>query len=159
MIDLTEKYIAYIIQNLSGKITKTQLVKLLYLIDVESVKYVGQPLTDIRWKFHHYGPYDEKLDGRLKNLKSHGIISVETKSKKNNPDETYFLYTYTGNKNNQEDFVASQKQIVDTILKQFGSFTLNSLLNYVYETKPMKIAKKGEYINLNKMLTSEKMVK
>ena len=72
----TEQLIDYIIQNLSGKITKTQLVKLIYLVDLESVRFTGTQASDIKWKFHHYGPYDENLDGRLKKLEKRKLITL-----------------------------------------------------------------------------------
>ena len=150
----TEQLLNYIIQNLSGKITKTQLIKLVYLMDLESVRFTGTQISNIKWKFHHYGPYDENLDGRLKKLEKNSTIVVQQKSKKDHPDDIYFLYQYTGKKIKYE-FEPMKKQIIDTILSQYGSFTLDALLKYVYETEPMRKAKKGQYLNLKSLLNSE----
>ena len=70
MLKITEQLIAYIIQHLSGKITKTQLIKLMYLADdnikgtlllivkqkkedaiIESyiTRFVNRTWTTIRW--------------------------------------------------------------------------------------------------------------
>ena len=150
----TEQLIDYIIQNLSGKITKTQLVKLIYLVDLESVRFTGTQASDIKWKFHHYGPYDENLDGRLKKLEKNSIITVQQKSKKDHPDDIYFLYQHTG-KEMKYEFEPMKKQIIDTILSQYGSFTLDALLKYVYETEPMRKSKRGQYLNLKSLLNNE----
>jgi uncharacterized protein YwgA len=153
----TEQLIDYIIQHLSGKITKTQLVKLMYLTDLESVRFTGSQASDIRWKFHHYGPYDENLDNRLKHLEKGGTITVQQKNKKDHPDDIYFLYRHTGKEISYE-FEPTKKQIVDTILDQYGSFTLDALLKYVYDTEPVRKTKRGEYLDLKKFLNDEKVV-
>ena len=143
----TEQLIAYFIQKLSGKITKTQLMKLIFLADVESVKFTNTQISDIKWIFHHYGPYDEKLDKRLRALVKEGLISVEQKNKKSKPEEIYFLYKFTGKKL-QSDFGVVKKDIIDTIISQFGSFTLDSLLKYVYNSDPVKQTEKGNHFDL-----------
>src|SRR5690242_20145818 len=36
---------------------RTQIVKLLYLVDLEAHRQLGKPITEVQWKFHHHGPY------------------------------------------------------------------------------------------------------
>lgn len=150
----TEQLIDYIVHDLSGKVTKTQLVKLMYLVDLESTRFAGTQTSDIKWKYYHYGPYDENLDGRLKTLEKRGTIAVQQKSKKDHPDDIYFIYRHTG-KDVKYDFDPTKKQIIDIILNQYGSFTLNALLKYVYETEPMRNAKKGQYMELKTLLNND----
>lgn len=145
---ITEQIIAYIVEKLSGKVTKTQLLKLIYLADFESVKYSGNQLSEIKWFYHHYGPYDKSLDKRLQLLEKEKFIKVEQKNKKSHPDEIYFVYQATDKRINN-DFSPVQKDILETIINQFGSFTLSSLLDYVYHTSPMQGAVKGRIIDLN----------
>ena len=42
-------------------LNRTKLIKLLYLVDVESVQAAGRPFTSLRWVFFHYGPYAFEL--------------------------------------------------------------------------------------------------
>lgn len=151
MFGPTEKLIAYIIEHLSGKITKTQLVKLAYLADLESTKFTNSQVSDIQWLRYHYGPYDKHLDERLGFLQQNGFIEIKQQNKVSDPDKTYFIFNYTG-KSVDPNLEPVKKDIVDTIIKQFGSFTLNSLLKYVYDTEPMKGAKKDEPLDLKKIV-------
>ena len=43
-------------------IGKTQLVKMLYLVEVEYYRVARERLTVLKWLFYHYGPYALELE-------------------------------------------------------------------------------------------------
>ena len=153
--DITEELISYIIAKLSGKIIKTQLVKLIYLCDVEAYKFTGSQVTNIKWEYYHYGPYNKELDHKLQLLEKNKIIEKIPKSRITEKQEPYFIYKHKGIDINY-DFSVMQKNIINTILKQYGSFTLNSLLELIYDVEPMKNTKQGKLIDFDKIRTIEK---
>ncbi len=152
---ITEQFLAFIIKNLSGKVTKTQLVKLMYLADLKSVEFTGEQITNVKWIRYTFGPYDMKLDKRLALLEKENYICVSAKSKTKNHDEIYFLYSYKGPSEIELDIDANRKQIINTILEQYGTFTLQALLDHVYNTPPMSGAEKGQELDLNKISKSD----
>ena len=48
-------------QSKNFPVGKTQLVKYLYLTEVEYYRETGSRLTNLEWKFYHYGPYAFEL--------------------------------------------------------------------------------------------------
>jgi hypothetical protein len=59
------KHIIFLSSELGIVLTKTPLIKLLYLIDVEYYRATGEKLTNIDWIFYKYGPYAFELEGIL----------------------------------------------------------------------------------------------
>ena len=61
-------YVVQRVQEREGELSKTKLVKLLYLIDVEHYRRFRKTLTDLTWYFYHYGPYAFELESVLRNM-------------------------------------------------------------------------------------------
>ena len=63
--------IAYVVARTRERgvtLTRTKLVKLLYLMDVERVRGRRDPLTGLTWVFFHYGPYAYALIDTLEDM-------------------------------------------------------------------------------------------
>lgn len=146
-----QKIILFIINKLSGSITKTKLVKLLYLIDLESYKRYGKPVTDLEWFYYNHGPFPTKefSDGLTALVKDDFIEETVVKSKKTG--NNYFLYSSKVKnvedpfKNEYESFMANR------IILEFGSYSLDALLDFVYHSKPFDTTKKKERIDFSKI--------
>ena len=60
MSDLLQRLIVHVadfVHEEGGDLTKTKLVKLLYLIDLIFYRRFRSTLTQVRWFYHLYGPY------------------------------------------------------------------------------------------------------
>jgi len=62
-----------IIRRFPG-ISRTQLVKSVYVIDREYFKSTGRTMTGIEYEFYFYGPYSHKFKTVLHDLKKNNII-------------------------------------------------------------------------------------
>ncbi|MGV1049338.1 MAG: type II toxin-antitoxin system antitoxin SocA domain-containing protein [Solirubrobacterales bacterium] len=72
-----EELILYVVgrsRDRGATLTRTKLVKLVYLIDVARAEGLGRTLTDLRWRFLHYGPYAPELGAALEELESREAI-------------------------------------------------------------------------------------
>src|ERR1700674_5342885 len=75
-----EKLIAAIVTWVVGEgsyVTKTKLLKLLYLFDVEYYRQHRFTFTGFGWKFFHLGPWAAEYDPTLSRLLSHGVLSEQ----------------------------------------------------------------------------------
>ena len=57
--------------------TKTKLLKLLYLFDVEYYRQHRCKFTGFGWKFFHLGPWAAEYDPTLSGLLAHGVLSEQ----------------------------------------------------------------------------------
>lgn len=73
---MLEKLIIYFIRKTKGYITKTQLVKFVYLADLYSVKWTEHQLTEIDWRYYHYGPWSKDIDQAISELSNQHILQV-----------------------------------------------------------------------------------
>lgn len=72
-----EELIQYVVgrsRDRGATLTRTKLVKLLYLIDVSRAEGLGRTLTGLHWRFLHYGPYAPELGATLEKLEHRGAI-------------------------------------------------------------------------------------
>lgn len=128
---MLEKLILYFVCKTKGHITKTQLVKFLYLADLYSVKWTGQQLTELDWCYYTYGPWEQGIDealcsmeGSIKLRESGDAIMIDL-------DDQSLL-------NAEFDFPLGLNLMLENIRKEWaGSNKLQPLLDYVYATAPM----------------------
>jgi len=117
--------------------TKTKLLKLLYLFDLEYYRQHRRTFTGFGWKFFHLGPWAAEYDPALKGLVAHGILS-EQRSKSSEYDTAFYR---PGERVETRQAVATVKDesILLQVLKRWGTCTTGEILNYVYfQTEPME---------------------
>ena len=65
LADLLVAIVSYVTTH-DGYVTKTKLLKLLYLLDVEFYRAHGQMFTGFNWKYFHLGPWTDEFDPLFK---------------------------------------------------------------------------------------------
>lgn len=135
------KYMLVELYDRSFEVTKTALVKLLYLADVEAVRQGSPRVSEIEWISYKYGPYAFGIDDALKRLSGREIDELTGVSALG---KTYYLYRL---KDYEElpGVGPEQRAIVNRVLDRWGGESLENILNYVYfETEPMLEAEWAE---------------
>jgi len=137
--------IAYIVARASGKgitLNRTRLVKLLYLVDIERVRTRRDPLTGLRWRFYHYGPYAYELIDTLRSMEGVDLVAA--------PWQDSVLYRSAPGAPDAENWRAGTKILIDGVIDRFAPLDLNELLDYVYfHTGPMVDAHRGQWLDLS----------
>jgi hypothetical protein len=133
---MTVKLILFFVLRTKGHIMKTQLVKFLYLADLYAIKWLGQQITDLEWVYYHHGPWEddiqaelERMDGKEINQCSLPGGAVLIQLGPNAPSE------------GKLELPESMKLMLDNIRREWagsGRENLKNLLEYVYNTAPMK---------------------
>jgi hypothetical protein len=153
---MLEQLILYFVCKTKGHITKTQLVKFLYLADLYSVKWTGQQLTDLDWCYYSHGPWNQEIDTVLDQIDGLFTQQQENSLLIKAKDESFYAQDFT--------FSKGLILMLENIRKEWAGSggQLNDLLDYVYATEPMLAAKSKhtpeEKVLLNLHLEREKLL-
>lgn len=156
---MLDKLIKYFVYATKGHITKTQLIKFLYLADLYSVKWTGKQLSELDWYYYHNGPWHENINTALDNMNGKEI-SIES--------EYNTIFIKLGIKAGNIDDLQlpmSLKLLLDNIKREWsgsGRDKIKELLDYIYSTAPMVEVKEKhkpeEKVKLNLQLEREQLV-
>lgn len=151
---MTTKLILFFVIRTKGHITKTQLVKFLYLADLYSMKWLGKQITNLNWYFYNHGPWEQDIQNCLDEMNGKQIRQT--------PGSKGTVLIKPGSKiPNESDLCLPESMtlMLENIRKEWagsGSDNFNKLMDYVYDTAPMKdvlergfISQDKEPLNLN----------
>lgn len=156
---MLETLIKYFVYATKGYITKTQLIKFLYLADLYSVKWTSKQLTELDWRYYHYGPWNKDIDAALNQMNGKAIVQESL-------EETIFirLGVQAGNVDDLE-LPLGLKLMLDNIRREWagsGQDKIKQLLKYVYSTAPMLEVKDShqpeEQVRLNLHTERQKLI-
>lgn len=139
--------IFYIVERLPHNITRTKLVKLLYLIDLYYAKVKNRSVTDLTYYSYYFGPYSEQIINAISQLKGY---EIEEYSNIGLDGREYYLYK-PGMNPRWETPPALQDEeleVLNQVIDEHGNKSLDEILKYVYNTEPYKNCKKGKPIVL-----------
>jgi hypothetical protein len=137
--------------------TKTNLLKLLYLFDVEYYRKHQRTFTGFSWKFFHLGPWAAEYDPALNRLIANGVLS-EHRSNSSEYDTSFYRPT------EQRDIrhmmcTAMDEYVLVGILKRWGTCTTGEILNYVYfQTEPMESGIRNQPLDFSVIATERPAV-
>lgn len=142
------------VRTKGGYTTKTKLLKLLYLFDIESFRKEQSTLTGFHWIFYKYGPWAAEYDDALEQLERSGLIAFRTGNK---PElDTVFVDSVEPMQlSNAFPAVVDELQ-ARRIIECWADRPTGELLDYVYfHTAPMREARRGEALNFATVLAEE----
>lgn len=130
--------------------TKTILLKLCYLADIEYISRTGERLLEEEWVYYHYGPYIFSYNKEL----SSPEMEVETGTSK--AGHNYEVIKTT------EQYVPQKlefdiKQSVNHVVFSFKDKDLDEILDFVYfDTEPMlSVRERGDTLDMTTVLPAE----
>ncbi|MFK8297373.1 Panacea domain-containing protein [Capnocytophaga cynodegmi] len=107
-----------------GGISKTKLLKLLYILDEISIKKSGIPFLNLTYKVWKFGPVSEEL---FIDLSSKNEIGKLKKYLKNRDDKFYPIVAF-----NDDEFSENDIELMDFVISKYGHKTANQLVNYTH---------------------------
>ena len=145
--NLIHAIVAQVVER-GGYVTKTKLLKLLYLLDVEYFRSHRQTFTGFNWKFFHLGPWAREFDSVVDDLVREEIL-IESTSTKQDYDTKFFraaeshdtrgLFTNFGD-----------ESLLRGILNTWSEATTGEILDYVYfHTEPMERGVRNEPLDFS----------
>jgi hypothetical protein len=114
---------------------RTQIVKFLYLTDLEYRQYQGRQVTNLEYIWGDFGPFDQRIYDILDSMKSQGIVVEEEYV--NNYGKPAFRYELLA-PCNRDSLHRAEVEIAKYVAKQVRDTPLRTLLDdVVYQTTPM----------------------
>ncbi len=148
-MDNAERILLYVcqgIQDAGGWVSRTRLLKLLYLVDVEYYRRHRRMLTGWEWVFYKYGPYVFDYPNVLSRL---GIDLTETEGRTNDGRQ-YFGYQVQAHSDIDDVVGFADRTRIDNTISRWALEDLNILLDHVYfDTEPMIDAERGEVLDFS----------
>jgi hypothetical protein len=127
---------------------RTQIVKYLYLADLEARKCLGKPLTDLGYILERDGPCHQRILATLDEMDESGRIVAEKYSYRGNR-----CYSYSRKRRAPKVRLAAEKEfILNHVAELVRKNSLEKLLEIVNETEPVVEAKKrgtGALLKMN----------
>jgi hypothetical protein len=143
--------IAYVVARALGRestLTRTKLVKMLYLVDVGRHASGRRSLTDLPWIFFHHGPYAMPLADELERMEGHEISVRRLHGDRG--EREVMLYVGAPEAPDADRWPAPTKALVDRVIDRWAPAELNELLDFVYfHTAPMENAVRGEPLDMS----------
>lgn len=137
--------ILYLIEKLNGVLGKTHLQKMLFLVNLLSVKKNKEPLTKLQFEKYHFGPYSKEIEEYTKHLKKKGLIEERKFPLSNSKDKTYvrYYFKHSGSIKKQlfEKIGAKKMLLLDDIINSYGNICLQDILDVVYSLQTVKKSK------------------
>ena len=131
-----------------GGITKTKLLKLLYLFDIEYFRLHGKIFTGLDWKFFHLGPWTSQFDPVLAELVQSGAV-VQEPLHLPEFDVAVLHAARPVELSEALDDVKDEIQL-NRILMDWTTRSTGELLDYVYfRTEPMEHAIRNERLDFS----------
>lgn len=131
-----------------GYVTKTKLLKLVYLFDVEYYRANRRTFTGFTWKFFHLGPWAREFDPVLDNLVTTGVL-LESQSTRPEYD-TKFLRTESAHDVSPLFASFRDESALRTVLSTWAESSTGEILDYVYfHTEPMEHGIRNEPLDFS----------
>ncbi|MCD6463080.1 MAG: SocA family protein [Thermotogae bacterium] len=145
MFSKSKEAVMYLLVN-TGPITKTKLIKLLFLADKEALNHYGESITNLKYVKYFYGPYPREIEDILSDLYAHNYIYY---TQELTFDGKLYYLVSPKQKIDPQDFKRlseSEKYILKKVATKFGMKTLGEILDIVYELEEVKNAEFGQRI-------------
>lgn len=134
------------------ELTRTILVKLVYLADVEYYKKYFRQTTDLVYEFGNHGPFTWDIINSAERLQPNFIEVEETE----NPyGEKKYIYRCKSNDYKFTDLDDYTSEILKLVIEKYSSLFLEDLLDYVYTNPPLVFFKRGDIIDFSKWIPSD----
>ncbi|MBW1706387.1 MAG: hypothetical protein JRJ86_14660 [Deltaproteobacteria bacterium] len=139
--------IKYFHKNFKRNPNRTELIKLLYLTDLEYYKNYGEIYSEFRYIFYHYGPWTNQFHQMLDYMRG-----VEIAELRKDPDENYFLYAITLKQPRHDvELEEDIRNVLFNNLFIYQESDLKQILDVVYKTEPMVSTERGSAIDFTKI--------
>lgn len=112
----------------------TRLIKLLYIIDERSILKLGTPITWMTFYVYEMGPVPEKLWFSIKDgndvFGEYFDVIEETNTSSSESNIKYRIKPI--DQENMSEFSRREKEIVDSVISEFGSVNVDKLIKYLH---------------------------
>ncbi|GEM_PF-3570194 len=141
------------LQEYGGALYNSALTKLIYLLDIESVKQTGEQITPIHWRKDYYGPFVwDIINCAEKDTLDFEVIYQPA----TNGEKKLILLKepiQVNSQSNIKKWLCKVKNHAPDPNRDFSKF-----LRYVYDTTPMQVALGNKELDIKSAIKAEQEV-
>jgi hypothetical protein len=135
---------------------RTELVKFVYLCDVESYRRFNRPITELQYEFGDHGPFNWGILDEATAMVGEGLLSYRAVPA---PRRGQYGCVFEVSRSPVGEvgprvLDSETLSVVRGVLERFSSLSLDELLDYVYTTPPTSLFRKGEVIDFGRWIPS-----
>lgn len=128
---------------------RIEVLKLVYLVDIEYYKKYGEKYSELNYIYYNHGPWDRAFHQVIEYM-TEAEISEFPMQTQNGRD--FYLYTTTGKTpRNDVNLSPEVSEILENIFFIYKHSELAQMLKVVYTEEPMASTKKGDQIDMSKL--------
>jgi hypothetical protein len=133
------------------KVSKTKLLKLLYLFDIEWYRTHQDTFTGFNWKFYLLGPWTDEYDPMLDKYDGNGLEREKTKDAYG----TEFIKTDETIRLRDLFQTRDEERILEDMIRTWAKVPTEEILDYIYfRTEPMDEAIRDKPLDFGKVSTA-----
>ena len=148
-IDKTEVVIQGFLALLGKRVSRTQIVKLVYLADNLFYESTGRTITGTKYMWDHYGPnaVGDSIADTTDQLASEGEVCRVVGSYKGSHTYNYWVNDPSATWETAASALSyGERQIVRDIARKYGRYNASDLANLSKKTRPFENARKYEIL-------------
>lgn len=153
-MDVLRELIWYLCVSRPYGLLRTELVKFVYLCDVEFYRRFNRSITGLRYEYGDFGPFHWDILDQATAMVDEGLLSYKPVPAIR---RGCFGYVFDVAKDKREEIKLSKLDsrtlsVVQSVLERFSSLSLDALLDYVHTTVPTSLFEKGEVIEFGEWI-------
>lgn len=131
-----KKLLVYFLKNAPVGMSRTSLVKFVYLFEYYYRNKYGKHFTETQFIRYNYGPFDQKVVDTVSELTTEGIVNVVN---------GYYMdsvtYEYTLNTRSEyeayDELTGQERFVADVLISKLSNLTATEIADFSYSTPPM----------------------
>jgi uncharacterized phage-associated protein len=139
--------VAYVVHAYAARheapLTRTKLVKYVYLTDELSSREHRASLTGVVYRSYHYGPYSSEIVTAAESQPGYIVLERGTRA----DGAGYYAYRPARRAPRFSTLSRQDRATLDEVLDRYGAKSLKQLLRIVYATRAFRNAAKGDQIS------------
>lgn len=143
-----EDVILFLVGQTDGELSITKLMKLVFLADVEHQQLYGEPLTDAKWVYHHFGPFTATVYDAATSLEDNDVVvctirpAVDGRGRRFAPaDRRSPVVTPL--------MTPKARRVLSNVLRRYESMTVQQIKQIAHDTATMRHAARGDRLDLS----------
>lgn len=128
---------------------RIEVLKLIYLIDVEHYKKYGEKYSELNYIYYNYGPWDRAFHQIIEYMSEVEILEFKMQTQ---DGKDFYLYSVTESAPRHD--IKLNQEVSDMLKNIFFIYKysqLGQMLKVVYNQEPMASTRKGESIDMSKL--------
>lgn len=143
MFNKLESTIVRLLQKIDRPVSRTELIKFLYLIDIEFAQLYDRSLTGTPFVRHHFGPYSADIVDVAERLNAVGVIVVDVTASAYGGSRYEYSICPSG-RNVELSLEPRERRVIDSVVDGVRDLSLEHIKRVAYATEPMRRVRERE---------------